>query len=351
MSNESVNSARPGVESLDIQRNVGENIHDTARGMPLDGNLYAVNEYLKAIAGDSDPQFYRMYVNHIRYYTNQYKIKGSYENYLLGIMLIRQLVEFGKAAIVKVNGKAIVLAVSTVETNLDGTVKSLVGTRVRDGYSYNKGIKTFTFKGKDVVFIKSNFQALPFIFFWKEVIDTMIKLRSVAMTASVISIKKFKRGLSNNDSEIAKMETESMLDTKNPYVIQIQSPATYFLDGDGTKANDRSVAPPNNLTFEGSGNIDVGGLWDNLQKYMEFEYFQNGRKINTNKKNERNVSKEIDTETINFDILEDGLKTALKMGVKRANEILGLELEFVSLEEELTQDTSTDVKEEKDVKV
>lgn len=45
-------------------------------------------------------------------------------------------------------------------------------------------------------------------------------------------MKKFKRNLQNNDSEIARIETASMLDPNTPYINNIVSPATYKMEKD-----------------------------------------------------------------------------------------------------------------------
>lgn len=64
---------------------------------------------------------------------------------------------------------------------------------------------------------------------------------------------------------------------------------------------------------------------------MEFEYYQLNRRINTNKKSERNISAEIRTETINFDLLDQEFKRYLTYFIEECYDKLGEKIELIDL--------------------
>ena len=61
---------------------------------------------------------------------------------------------------------------------------------------------------------------------------------------------------------------------------------------------------------------------------MEFEYYQLNRRLNTNKKQERNIAAEIQTETINFDLLDQEFKRYLMIFVEDCKDKLGEDVEL-----------------------
>lgn len=333
-----------------IKRAIGEPINvkasvdavDRNTPVPIDGSLYAVSNYLDLLSKQGDREFYRRYLDHLKYFTSIFKFTGHEEIERRNMDIFRQLIEFGSVVVVNIKGRVVVGAVVHVSYNMYKDIDTITFIPAREGYGYSPDKKSMTVKADRCVFIKENFQALPFLFYWQDIIENMIKLRKSATTASIASIKKFKRNLQNNNSTISDAETASMMDPDTPFVDNVVSPASYLDEftraavGD-TRSDDAAYSTvPNAIDFN---NLDSGArdLWDNLKSYMEFEYFQRGRRINTNKKNERNIAREIDTETINFDILEAELSANLKQAAKELSVLFDSAIEMISIPEEVNE--------------
>lgn len=297
---------------------------------PMNGSAFTLDQYLQMMSNMS-AEFYKYYDKTIQYFASLNKVTGSLEVRRMWKIFSRTLVEFGKVFLAKVNGKLVVFNVIKEELNIDGSIKKVEGTVARMGYGWYREYTTHKFKGEDVVFVKSNFNALPLLFYWRNVICEMMGLKDAAITASIASIKKFKRNIMNNNSTIADIEQGSMIDPRTSHIDVVVDPESYIGEdnqaqrGEGSSYKDDNSVAPNSITFE--TNIDsAGGQWDNINKYIEFQYFQLGRRINTNKKNARNVSDEIDTETINFDILDSDLQEYIDMGIEEMKDKFGLEI-------------------------
>lgn len=326
----------------------GHNVDDNRdpNDVPIDGNLYATSEYLRMLSGNNK-EFYLRYLDHLKYFTNLFRFEGSDEVKRWSPHIFRQLVEFGKVAITKIKGKIIVLAVVELEYDMYQNVSRVTGMALRTGIGYTKEYAVIELDPAKTVVIRQNYQGFPFIITWKSVIEKIIHLSKAAETGSIASIKKFHRRLSNNDSMISQEETKSMLDPKTPYVNTIVSPLGYkgYMDfkrkGDAASKDKPMLTSANSLEFTSLGS-SASDQWDNLQAYMEFEYYQKNRRINTNKKNERNISKEIDTETVNFDILDMDMYKWLDIAVRELKDKLSIDVEIIAVveeKEEVSNDT------------
>lgn len=304
---------------------VDKSSNDVHTTLPLDGDLYATSEYLKTLSNKSN-EFYRRYLDHLKYFTSLFKFRGHKDIERLNIDIFRQLIEFGKVAIVNVKGRPVVCAVNEIKLNLYKDPVKISGMATREGYGYRKEYKAVNLPLDKTVFIKENYQAIPFIFFWKDIINNIIKLRKVALTASVASVKKFKRNVQNNDSTITRAETMSMANPDTSFIDNIVNPVSYLSEIERSTIGDVSNSSKAYSTIANSiemNSIDsnTASLFDNLKEYISFEYFQRGRRVNTNKKEERNIKKEIDTETINFDILESELYDSLIVAAEKLSKI------------------------------
>lgn len=302
--------------------------------VPIDGDLYATSEYLSMLSSQSN-EFYRRYLDHIKYYTSLFRFEGHEDIERLNLDIMRQLVEFGKVGIIKLKGKPVVISIVEYELDMFKKPTKITGMATREGYGYRKEHKVVNIPPSNCVFIKENFQAIPFIFFWKDIIENFIKLRKAATTASIASIKKFKRNVKNNHSLITRLETQSMANPDTAYVENITQPVSYLQEIDKSVAGEVSSGEkafstmPNGIEFN-SIDSNVNSLWGNLKEYLEMEYFQRGRRINTNKKAERNIKSEIDTETINFDILESELYNYLVQAAKELSVLFNCDIKITS---------------------
>lgn len=311
----------------------------TSRDIPLDGSLYATSEYLNSIVS-ADREFYVRYVRHLQYFTGMYRLEGDKDIEAISEDIIRQAIEFGKVGLSKVNGRFVPWAVITVENNIYKETKVAKFAQLRERWGYNPDYKSISVKGKDCVILLHNFQALPFIFYWQKPIQNIIKLSKAAITGSIASIKKFKRNLNNNDSYINRIETESMMNADLPYINNIVSPHSYANEierathGDVSGKEEHASTQANEIVFENTS-TDSSQLWDNLKEYINFEYYQHGRRMNTNKKNERNLEGEINTEVINFEMLEREFTNNLEKFVKEINTKFGCNVKWVKLTDEV----------------
>lgn len=307
------------------------NNSNTVNEPPLDGSLFTMSKFLENIE-TSNSTFYRRYLNHLQYFIGIYDLEGSDEFNRIAPIILRHVLEFGKVALTRFNGKLLPLAISKLEYDIYGDVTSIEGLPIRTYYGYSKDLKLVKADPQQTALLKWNYQALPFIFFWREPLNTIMKLLEAAITGSIASIKKFKRNVSNNSSAIAKIEELSFLDTKTPYIEVITDPQGYA--GHWKKGDLRSDSDIDKTTMPSSVemntvNDSVVYLWENLKSYMEFEYYQLNRRINTNKKNERNIAAEVWTETVNFDLLDQEYKRYLRLFIKECKNKLNLDIELI----------------------
>lgn len=165
-----------------------------------------------------------------------------------------------------------------------------------------------------------------------------MNLLQSAITGSISSIKKFKRNIQNNSSTISTIEELSFLDPTTPYISVIANPTGYagitarnnqtMGDINRGKYDIDHTTAPSSVEFS-TINPDTSYLWENLKAYMEFEYYQLNRRLNTNKKQERNIAAEIQTETINFDLLDQEFKRYLLIFIEELNEKVGEKVELI----------------------
>lgn len=316
----------------------------TNRNMPfpMDGSAFATDQFLQSLVM-YDADFYRLYDRNLQYFSALHNVEGNEDIMRLWPAFIRLSYEYGKAGIGRYNGKYVVVNIIEEKYTIDYKVKSVKGIIAPRGYGKIDKMTPIHFKAEDVVVLKSNYNAFPFMFYWRDIIKNIIDLRDAAHAASIASIKKFKRNLQNNSSSIAQIEAKSMLDPRSVSVDVVAQPISYFdEDIQATKGNQSNSdvtnsTVPNSITFETS--VDsAAGQWENLKNYIEFEYYQNGRRVNTNKKNERNIAKEIDTETVNFDVLENDFERLLNSAIKEMNSKWGLSLTVQNMAQVFTND-------------
>lgn len=319
-----------------ILSKIRSNIEYT-RDLPTDGSLYSMSKYLEELSLNNGNDFYRRYLNHLQYFIGLFDIKGTKEFNKIAPILLRHCLEFGKVGLTKLNGKLLPLAISKLEYDIYGDIKECEGLPIRTGYGYTANLKHIKCKPNEVVVLKHDYMALPMLYYWRKPITVIMQLLQAAITGSISSIKKFKRNIQNNSSTISAIEERSFLDPSTPYISVIANPTGYA--GINKRSNnlmeeinrdkydiDQTTAP-SSVEFS-TINPDTSYLWENLKEYMEFEYYQLNRRLNTNKKRERNIAAEIQTETINFDLLDQEYKRYLLIFIEECKEKFGLELEL-----------------------
>ena len=304
--------------------------------LPTDGTLFTTSEYMKNITKQNS-HIFRRYLNHLQYFIGLFDMKGDKEFNRLVPVLIRHALEYGRVGLTRLDNKLLPFAVVKLEYDIFGKIKNIKGTPIAHHYTYISNPKNLIdIKPEKCAILFSNYLSLPFIYFWGKVLENIEHLQTAAITGSIASIKKFKRNVSNNSSIISKIENESYLDPTNPTIINITSPAGYFdLINSKESNNDVKISTTGNNVEFSTVKDDTRQLWENLNSYMEFEYFQLNRRINTNKKNERNVSSEIATETINFDILDQEFKRYLLIFKEECSDNLGLNINIIDTVSEL----------------
>lgn len=301
------------------------------KDLPTDGSLFTMSKYLEEMSSNGGNDFYRRYLNHLQYFLGIYDMKGSKEFNRISPMILRHCIEFGKVGLTKLNGKLLPLAITKLEYDMYGNVKECEGVPIRTGYGYTDNLKTIKCDGDNVAILKHNYMNLPMLYFWHKPIKTIMQLLQSAITGSISSIKKFKRNIQNNSSSIARIEEMSFLDPTTPYISVIANPTGYagitkrspnlMEDINREKYDIDQTTTPSSVEFS-TINPDTSYLWENLKEYMEFEYYQLNRRLNTNKKRERNIAAEIQTETINFDLLDQEFKRYLMIFVEECKDKL-----------------------------
>ena len=83
--------------------------------------------------------------------------------------------------------------------------------------------------------------------------------------------------------------------------------------------------------MELKSSLDVNQMWDALQRYVDFEYLQQGVRVNTNKKKERNTAGEVRAETSIFDIHDQDFLYYLEKFKQEIREKFQVEIEIVDL--------------------
>lgn len=305
--------------------------------IPIDSSLYVTSEYLKAIEGYSSYR-YNMYLLFLRYYTGQYKLKGHPDIERLSYDILRQAIEFGKVAVVKVKERLIPYAVVDIQHNIYHEIMNVEITTLRSGIAYNRNVTSGSVKSKHVAVLKNNYQGFPFMFFWDKPIRTIMQLEDAAVTGSIASIKKFKRNLNNNDSAISRLETKSMTDPTTPYINVMTTPMSYKEELRNKKygntiGSEKEMAINANAVEMTNVSNDTLTQWENIKEYMNYVFMLYGRRTNTAKKRERNLEGEINMETLNFDILEAEFEGFLEKFCKECKDKFGYDITFERLKD------------------
>lgn len=299
--------------------------------IPTDGDFFTISKYMEGIT-KSHKIIYRRYLNHLQYFTGLFDLKGKYDFNKLVPTILRQAIEFGKIGLTILDDKLLVFNPSKVTYDVFGNINEIQGVPVSYRFSYGEKHKTILkLKPNKCAILYSNHMGLPFIYFWGEVLQNIEHLSQAAITGSIASIKKFNRKQYNNSSMISKIENASFLDPTKPFITTIAKPKSYYdIENKGEQGDVDRRTMGNEVEFT-SVSDDTKNLWDNLKAYMEFEYFQLNRRINTNKKSERNISKEIDTEVINFDILDQEFRRELLLFKEQCKRNLNLDFEVLDI--------------------
>lgn len=319
-----------------ILETMSDNINYT-RELPTDGSLFTMSKYLEELSQNNTNDFYRRYLNHLQYFIGIYDLKGSKEFNKIAPLLLRHCLEFGKVGLTKLNGKLLPIAITKLEYDMFGNVKECIGLPIRTGYGYTDKLKTIKCEPDKVAILKHDYLALPMLYYWRKPIQTIMQLLQSAITGSISSIKKFKRNIQNNSSTISAIEEMSFLDPSTPYISVIANPTGYaginrrtnnsMVDINRDKYDIDQTTAPSSVEFS-TINPDTSYLWENLKEYMEFEYYQLNRRLNTNKKRERNIAAEIQTETINFDLLDQEYKRYLMIFIEDCQDKLDEKVEL-----------------------
>lgn len=339
----------------DLLKTINGNIHYT-KELPTDGSLYSMSKYLDELSKNNSNDFYRRYLNHLQYFIGIYDLKGSKQFNRVAPILLRHAIEFGKVALTKLNGKFLPLAITKLEYNIYGEVVKCEGLPIRTGYTYSEKLKTIHCEPDNVVILKHDYLALPMLFYWRKPLETIMQLLQSAITGSIASIKKFKRNIQNNSSSISTIEEMSFLDPSTPYISVIANPTGYaginkrtnnsMSDINRDKFDIDQTTAPTSVEFS-TINPDTSYLWENLKEYMEFEYYQLNRRLNTNKKKERNIQAEVQTETINFDLLDQEFKRYLLLFIEEVKEKFNEDIELIDF---IADSTATETYDGEDIR-
>lgn len=319
-----------------LLENMNSNIN-YSKELPTDGSLFTMSKYLEELSSNNTNDFYRRYLNHLQYFIGIYDLRGDKEFNKISPLILRHCLEFGKVALTKFNNKLLPLAITKLEYDMYGDITICEGLPIRSGYGYTEKLQTIKCNPKEVVVLKHDYLALPLLYYWRKPIQTIMQLLQSAITGSIASIKKFKRNIQNNSSSISAIEEMSFLDPTTPYISVIANPTGYaginrrsnnlMEDTTRDKYDIDQTTAPSSVEFS-TINPDTSYLWDNLKYYMEFEYYQLNRRLNTNKKTERNIAAEVQTETINFDLLDQEFKRYLLNFIEECKDKLNIDIEL-----------------------
>lgn len=268
-------------------------------------SFWNIRQILSAFENKNYDEWYLRYLLIIKYYANLYQIEGDARIKKLAHHLIRVAIEYGRVGLIKIKDKFYICQIIKAEYDATGELINVQAIRYIPNYSYHQEEKTFNVPVENVVILQFNYLNLPLVYFWKEIINNVITLKTAALTGSITSMKKFQRVVYHNDSLVSQVENESFLDPKSPYITTIDNLYGYY-ENRGVSEDERisKASLGGNDLVELKSSLDVNQMWDALQRYIDFEYLQQGVRINTNKKKERNVAGEVRAETSIFDIHE-----------------------------------------------
>lgn len=335
----------------DLLNKMSNNIN-YIRDIPMDGTLFSMSKYLQELSQDNSNDFFRRYINHLQYFVGIYDLVGDYEFNKISQILIRHSIEYGKVALTRFKGKLLPVAIVNIEYDIYNNITKCIGLPIRKNYSYTSKQTQINCNPDETIILKSNYLELPLLYFWRKPILTMMQLLQAAITGSVASIKKFKRNIQNNSSTISTIEELSFLDPTTPYISVIANPTGYaginkrnggmIENGNRDRYDIDQTTTPSSVEFS-TINPDTSYLWENLNKYIEFEYYQLNRRINTNKKSERNTASEVKTETINFDVLDQEFKRYLLLFKQECKEKLNIDIEVKDFIIDTTPDENINI--------
>lgn len=280
------------------------------------GNILQLHQKINALGG-GDIEFYKLYLLEKKYWRNLFGIEGDDELAEIFPSIVQGAWEngiVGYRAYGDQIDKSVIFAMNKRKTNGVGLTISGSGIPIQYNLSQQTSIKESKKLTKEnTIFLQLGADAFPGLFWYMSFLTKLKGLLSATYTNSLFKVKKLKYEVNNNDSEIASMEMNSMLDPESPYFKVITQPVG-AMNSDASKK-----ASPNNIEIVNKGSNADGDLWSDIKELEKFWYKRFGRRMNLSSKKQRVNGGEISEESKNFDILESEMKMNLQMFVKKFN--------------------------------
>lgn len=148
------------------------------------------------------------------------------------------------------------------------------------------------------------------------------------------------RKIYNNDSDLAAVENTSLVDPSSPIVNVVANPISYQGIQSQAKTGGQDQRATIGNVFEpiSSSGISPKELFETLDLYLQSEYFMLGRRVNTNKKADRNISAEVDTEVVNFEVLDTPMESKLEDFAKEVSKKLKIKIKYVSVMKKIAEE-------------
>lgn len=164
---------------------------------------------------------------------------------------------------------------------------------------------------------------IKFIRMWGELLKTI-------NTYSYLLVKKIMYNV--NDESAAVDEIKRFFDSNSPFLIN------------------KDTNSPDSNKFEIAGG-DSGGtndIFTYYDRWLEIYYGLLGRKINVDRKKERNITNEVEMSEDNFDILENEIKVNRKNFLKLFSSRIGISVIYLEDEEDTNEKANEEIGEEKE---
>lgn len=232
------------------------------------------------------------------YFTNLFPItfNDQYIDQVIQI-IFRCNFLYGNVGILVKEDKLIPIVEAVTDLNIDGSIKRIEGYSAFEVVLYEGTIKDNQNNYKNKVIInKSNMEnyvrlsvnsyGFGAIVKWWKFVNNQEKVIKKINNFSVLFNKKV--GYNVNSVTAAKQELQSFFNDDTPFIVNASK-----LNVNGNK-----------FSVDGFENIKSTDLFEYYDKWLKMNYELLGRRLNVDKKGERNITSEVNASQGNFDVLE-----------------------------------------------
>lgn len=325
---------------MNDNKKISEHINSELNNYPGDqffdgGDLFVVNQELKAFSTTSGCNKWRWYVRFREYWKNVVEVEGDDEFKRLFPYLMTMKIDYGKIGVMKIDGRFVLVGVNNIKPDGifgwkgEGYAVNCAFNYYGSGFvNFNQDQRKFTINDTNCVIFKDNIHNLPGYWYLSDILDDFLTMKSAVNTNMNFMAKKVAYNVNNNSSEVIKEEVKSILDTRHPFVVNIKNQDdTTGMSTSFDRSKDMGIA--NKLEVLALPDNNIENDINAIEKYLNLIFSLIGRSSNFIDKKERVISDEVERNNSAVEIVAKGFMDFIEQGIDEVNKMWGLNIKIV----------------------